>query len=88
MGSILGFTISYNQEDPLQVQTQPAFNKALSHFDDLEILEIQIGQTNLTLWGHAGMKERIFKGENGEVLVLVGSPVGWRGWEGLPKEIG
>lgn len=87
MNSLVGFTIFSNLSDVENRALHRAQGHALAQFEHLERCSIQIGQTQLDVWGHKGMKERLHSLADGSLLALVGSPQNRISWHGVREKL-
>ena len=80
MNLIIGFTIIENGKENELRRATLAQNQALSHFNHLKQITIELGKTKLILWGHNDLEKRLQYLHDGALLVLVGSPIGDVSW--------
>lgn len=84
---MVGFTIFSSLSDVESKVLHRAQDYALAQFEHLERHSIQIGQTQLDVWGHQGMKERLHSLPDGSLLVLVGSPHDKISWQDVQDKL-
>jgi hypothetical protein len=74
MGTIVGFSLYTNLEEEAVKKLRASSRKALSIFGHLECKELALGASQLIVWGHEKIFERIHTMPDGSSLVLIGSP--------------
>lgn len=78
---VLGFTaIRQNTTDTFDAAVS-AQDCALAHFPDIKQASIQIGATQLFLWGRVKPQDGLYRMRDGGFLWVVGSPVGLANWK-------
>ena len=81
--SLLGFcSIMGGSTEELQ-NIQKAINRVLKHFDDINQLTLTLGQTTITIWGRDKLTDCFQLLPNGNILFVIGSPVGNYSWQDL-----
>ncbi len=76
MNSLVGFTIFSNLSENRIKALHSSQDRALAYFEHLEKQSITIGDTQLKVWGHKGMDERIHTLPDGSLVIVIGSPHG------------
>jgi hypothetical protein len=84
---MVGFTILSNLSDVENKSLHHAQDRALAQFEHLERRSIQIGLTQLDVWGHKGMKERLHSLPDESFLALVGSPNDSISWDDVQEKL-
>ena len=62
-------------------------NTALRHFPWLNHLSLELGQTQLALWGHGKLNRCLHRLPDGSALMRIGSPVGDISWPQLAERL-
>jgi len=83
----IGFSAILNGSPAHLSQSQEALDRALEHFDDIDQLALEIGNTRLTIWGRGPIENCYFEIPNGSCLVLIGSPVGAYSWQEIVERV-
>ncbi len=76
MNSVVGFSIFSNLPEHRVKNLHAAQDRALTYFLHLHRRSLVLGETNLELWGHGNLDERIHTLSDGSLAVLIGSPHG------------
>ena len=87
MKSLMGFTIFSTLPENTTASLHLAQDRALFQFAHLETRSVQVGQTQIDVWGHKGMDERVYTMPDGSLLLLAGSPHGKIDWEMLQDKL-
>lgn len=85
LNAIVGFTLSWNIEEPTMKQASIVQQKALDYFQWLNKLSLRRGETNIDVWGHGEVSDWFHQLPDGSTLILIGSPVGNISWSNLEK---
>ena len=80
MNSAVGFTAIFRGETKNIEAAKAAQRRALAHFDELDLLTISLGETEIWLWGRGELAECLHTLPDGSLLALVGSPLGEVSW--------
>lgn len=76
MNSIVGFSLIYRLPAQKKVAALEGQNRVLDSFKHLQKHSIKLGETQLDLWGHGNLNDRIHSLPDGSRLALIGSPIG------------
>jgi len=85
--SAIGFTAILNGSQTHFTSSQDVLECALDHFDDIQQLVLDIGNTKLIIWGRDHLEECYYSLPDGGILVLIGSPVGNYSWQEISNKI-
>ncbi|HAV77585.1 MAG TPA: hypothetical protein DCX53_09565 [Anaerolineae bacterium] len=87
MGSIIGFSLFDNLDKESVGRLLNSEKKALSNFDHLEQRSFACGETQLNVWGHKEVTERVHTMPDGSLLALIGSPHGNANWFQVQEDL-
>ena len=85
--SAIGFATILNGTAETIAQCQESVRRALVHFDDIDQLLLNVGQTTLIIWGRNSLDNCIYRLEDGSFFVLIGSPQGNHSWRFIEEKI-
>ncbi len=86
-GSIVGFTVTRGIEPGRIQAAREAEQRALRHFPHLSRLILDIGETQLAVWGRGCLTASLHTAGDESVLALVGSPVGAYSWRAMEQSV-
>jgi len=76
MNSVVSFTIYSQLSDHSARALNATHQNALRHFPHLQKRSLVKGETQLDIWGHKGMDDRIHTLPDDSLVVVIGSPHG------------
>jgi hypothetical protein len=85
MNGVVGFTIFSGIPDADLCKAKTAQNRALDHFKWLNKKSISIGEAQVDLWGHNDLSGCAHRLPEGDLLLLIGSPVENISWLEIEK---
>jgi hypothetical protein len=86
--SAIGFTAILRGSPTQTKNSQAALARALSHFgDEINHTVLEIGNTQLILWGRGQLDNCTYTLSDGNVLALIGSPVGDFYWGDIAERL-
>ncbi|MBU1726456.1 MAG: asparagine synthase C-terminal domain-containing protein [Candidatus Omnitrophica bacterium] len=85
MNRIVGFSLAEGLDQESQNSLEKTLDKALQHFPWLHRLSIRVGRSELIVWGHGKLSERLHRGKDGVLYVIIGSPIGGINWQEIEE---
>ena len=77
----VGFSAIHNGGPQELARAEQAVKRVLSHFQDLSACTLNIGHTQVILWGRGNLDQCSHLLRDGSTLILIGSPTGKYSWE-------
>jgi hypothetical protein len=76
MSSVVGFSVFSNLPERKIPDILAAQDRVFTHFPELQRRSLVVGETQMEVWGHKGMNERIHFLSDGSLVVVAGMPNG------------
>lgn len=87
MNSLVGFALCAGLSEDSLIRLETARSRALGRFKKIVHCSIQIGETQLYVWGHNDIMKRVLTLPDGSMVALIGSPHNPISWDDVTDDL-